>query len=116
IFHELDGLTRLIHPRRATLRKFDIYLTADLLWTPLPRGARRVNVSHGVAGKYGDTYDRPSRAMREWDRIFFINGRRLNNYVSAGAIESKAARLVGMPKVDCLCDGTLKRNDVLGAL
>jgi hypothetical protein len=38
--------------------------------------------------------------------------------VTAGAIDdnSPAARLVGMPKVDCLVDGTLQRSDVLRQL
>jgi hypothetical protein len=41
----------------------------------------------------------------------------LNNYVASGAIDgdSPAIRLVGMPKSDCLVDGTLRRDEVLQA-
>jgi CDP-glycerol glycerophosphotransferase len=56
--------------------------------------------------------------MREWDRLFFINRRRMENFIRAGAIDadSQAARLVGYPKLDCLVDGTLTRDDVLRAI
>jgi CDP-glycerol glycerophosphotransferase (TagB/SpsB family) len=72
---------------------------------------------HGVAGKWSRTYDRPVTSMRHWDRLFFINRRRRDNFVRAGAVDadSPAIRLVGMPKTDCLVDGSLRRDDVLAA-
>jgi hypothetical protein len=71
---------------------------------------------HGVAGKYG--FDAPAGSLRDWDRLFFINARRLRNVVACGAIDagSPAARLVGMPKADALVDGSLKRDDILHRL
>jgi CDP-glycerol glycerophosphotransferase len=56
--------------------------------------------------------------MRGWDRLFFINQRRLQNFVDTGAIDadSPAIRLIGMPRLDCLVDGSLQRNEVLTAL
>ena len=50
--------------------------------------------------------------MREWHRLFFINERRLRNFVAAGAVDadSDAIRLVGMPKTDCLVNGSLGRD------
>ncbi len=118
IYSGFEGSERIISPRRAALMKFDAYLVADLLWVRLPRGARRVLLFHGVAGKYGNIYDTPDRSMREWDRLFFINRRRMGNFITAGAIDadSPAARLVGYPKLDCLVDGTLKRDKVLNSL
>ena len=105
--------TWLVGPRRAALARWDAYLTSDFMWTPLPRGAARIQMFHGVAGKYG--FDAPHESMRQWDRLFFVNERRLRNFVGSGAIDSDspAARLIGMPKVDCLVDGSLKREDVL---
>jgi CDP-glycerol glycerophosphotransferase (TagB/SpsB family) len=84
----------------------------------LPRGARRVQTFHGVAGKYRTVYDSPSESMRDWDRLFFINQRRLQHFVDCGAIDagSSAARLIGMPKLDCLVDGTLVRDEILTSL
>ncbi len=107
------GDVRTIHPRRAALMKFDAYVASDFMWATLPRGTRRVQVFHGVGGKYG--FDAPDRSMREWHRLFFVNERRLGNYVAAGAIDpdSPAIRLIGMPKVDCLVDGSIDRDAVL---
>ena len=107
---------RKIHPRRAALLRFDAYLTSDFLWAPLLRGTCRIQMFHGVGGKYG--FDAPDRSMREWHRLFFVNERRLRNFVARGAIDadSPAIRLIGMPKADCLVDGTYDRNAVLSAL
>ena len=118
IYSEAGKDARLISPLRASFMKFDAYITADLLWVKLPRGTRRIFTFHGVAGKYGHVYDSPADSMRDWDRLFFINRRRMRNFVSSGAIdpESAAARLVGYPKLDCLVDGSLKRDEVLNSL
>ena len=107
---------RLVHPRVAALMKFDAYVASDFMWATLPRGTRRVQVFHGVGGKYG--FDAPDRSMREWHRLFFVNERRLRNFVRSGAIDadSDAIRLIGMPKVDCLVDGTIDRETVLQSL
>ena len=107
-----------VTPRQASLMQFDLYLAADFLWMKLPRGARRVQTFHGVAGKYRTVYDSPSESMRSWDRLFFINERRLKHFIESGAIDegSSAARLIGMPKLDCLVDGSLKRDDLLAAM
>ncbi|MBI3652032.1 MAG: CDP-glycerol glycerophosphotransferase family protein [Acidobacteria bacterium] len=115
IYREAGAAARLITPQRAALMKFDAYLTADQLWVKLPRGTRRIQMFHGVAGKYGHIYDTPARSMREWHRLFFINQRRLNNYLRSGAIDadSPAAQLIGMPKLDCLLDGSLSRKALL---
>jgi CDP-glycerol glycerophosphotransferase (TagB/SpsB family) len=115
IYHEADGV-RLIHPRRAALIRFDAYVASDFMWAPLLRETVRVQIFHGVGGKYG--FDAPDRSMREWHRLFFVNERRLRNFVASGAVDpdSPAIRLVGMPKVDCLVDGTFRRQEVLTGL
>jgi hypothetical protein len=107
---------RAVHPHRAAIMKFDAYVASDFMWAALPRGARRVQVFHGVGGKYG--FDAPTEPMREWHRIFFVNERRLRNIVAAGALDpdSPAIRLVGMPKTDCLVDGSIRREGVLVSL
>jgi hypothetical protein len=118
IYREAGADAQTINPARAALMKFDAYLAADLLWVKLPRGTPRVQMFHGVAGKYGNLYDSPDHSMRDWARLFFINRRRLRNHIAAGAIDadSPAARLVGMPKLDCLVDGSIKRDETLIAL
>jgi len=115
IYREATGV-RILHPRRAALMRFDAYVASDFLWATLPRGTCRIQIFHGVGGKYG--FDAPDRSMREWDRLFFVNERRLRNYIAADAIDadSPAIRLVGMPKSDCLVDGTFTRERVLDGL
>jgi CDP-glycerol glycerophosphotransferase (TagB/SpsB family) len=115
IYHEAPH-ARLIHPARAALMKFDAYIASDFMWATLPRGTTRVQVFHGVAGKYG--FDAPDRSMLGWDRYFFVNERRLDNFVSSGALapDSPAIRLIGLPKVDCVVNGSFERNAVLTGL
>jgi CDP-glycerol glycerophosphotransferase (TagB/SpsB family) len=117
IYREASAPARAISPRRAMAKRFDAYLTANLIWASLPRGTRRVQMFHGVAAKYSTQYDRPAMSMRQWHRLFFINDRRLRNFIAAGALDpdSDAIRLVGMPKTDCLVDGSLVRDAVLAA-
>jgi hypothetical protein len=118
VYSAAEGELRVIDSSDARLMKFDAFLAADFIWMSLPRGTRRVQMFHGVAGKYTNVYDTPEESVRGWDRLFFINQRRLRNFVRSGALDadSTAARLVGMPKVDCLVDGSLSRNSVLEQL
>ncbi len=113
IYQEAPAGSWIISPGRAALLKWDAYLTSDFMWATLPRGTARIQMFHGVAGKYG--FDAPTTSMRQWDRLFFVNERRLQNFIRSGAIDSdsSAARLIGMPKVDCLVDGSIRRADVL---
>ena len=71
---------------------------------------------HGVGGKYG--FDAPTESLAAWHRLFFVNRRRLNNCIAAGALDadSPAIRLIGMPKVDALVDGSLNRERILASL
>lgn len=118
VYSAADRELRVIRASDAKFMKFDAYLAADFIWMSLPRGTRRVQMFHGVAGKYTNVYDTPAESVRGWDRLFFINQRRLRNFIRSGALDegSNAARLVGMPKVDCLVDGSLERNTVLEQL
>lgn len=115
VYSEAGNGLRKISQGEAQFLKFDAFLAADFIWMTLPRGTRRVQMFHGVAGKYTNVYDTPEESVRGWDRLFFINQRRLRNFVRSGALDagSTAARLVGMPKVDCLVDGSLNREAVL---
>ena len=117
IYRDAAAPARRIPPRRAMTMRFDACLAADLVWASLPRGTRRVQMFHGVAGKFSQLYDRPAMSMREWHRLFFINQRRLRNFIAAGALDAAATPFgsLGMPKTDCLVDGTFQRDDVLAS-
>ncbi|HWF83730.1 MAG TPA: CDP-glycerol glycerophosphotransferase family protein, partial [Vicinamibacterales bacterium] len=116
IFAGAGAGARVVHPLAAALARFDAYLTSDFMWAHHLRRPCRIQMFHGVAGKYG--FDAPAESMRAWDRLFFVNRRRLANFVKAGAIDadSPAIKLIGMPKVDCLVDGSLNRDAVLTSL
>ena len=118
IFRDAGPGARIITPQRAALVRFDAYVVADFVWVTLPRGAPRVQMFHGVGGKFAHDYDKPTTSMRQWDRLFFVNQRRLRNFLQSGAIDadSDAPRLVGMPRVDCLVDGSLNRDEILVSL
>src|SRR5687767_13281478 len=116
IFRDAGPDAHIVGPLRAGSMRFDAYLTSDFMWTPLPRGTCRIQMFHGVGGKYG--FDAPTESLRVWDRLFFVNRRRLRNCIAAGAVDgdSDAIRLIGMPKVDRLVDGSLNREDALTSL
>jgi hypothetical protein len=116
IFRQAGPRARITGPVRAALMKFHAYVASDFMWTPQPRGTCRIQMFHGVGGKYG--FDAPTESMRPWHRLFFVNRRRLRNFVAAGAIDagSPSIRLIGMPKVDCLVDGSLSREALLTGL
>ena len=115
IYADAPGVA-LVHPLRAATMRFDAYVASDFMWAQLLRETCRIQMFHGVGGKYG--FDAPTESMREWHRLFFVNRRRLNNYIRHGAIDpdSPAIRLVGYPKSDCLVDGSLDRSQVLQSL
>jgi len=116
IFRDAGPNARVVGPTAAALTKFDAYLTSDFTWTWLLHKTCRIQMFHGVGGKYG--FDAPTEPLTAWHRLFFVNRRRLQNCIAAGALaaDSPAIRLVGMPKVDCLVDGSLRRDAVLAAL
>ena len=116
IFRDAGADAAVIGPMAAALMKFDAYLTSDFTWTRLLHETCRIQMFHGVGGKYG--FDAPTEPLDAWHRLFFVNRRRLNNCVASGALDadSPAIRMIGMPKVDCLVDGSLSRDAVLSVL
>ena len=86
IFRDAGAAPSISGPIAAALVKFDAYLTSDFTWTRLLHHTCRIQMFHGVGGKYG--FDAPDRSMRDWHRLFFINSRRLRNFIAAGAVFS----------------------------
>lgn len=113
IFRDAGPEARIVGPRTAALLPFDAYVTSDFTWTRLLHATCRIQMFHGVGGKYG--FDAPTARLDAWHRLFFVNERRLRNCVAAGAVDanSPSIRLIGMPKVDRLVDGSIDRRVVL---
>jgi hypothetical protein len=116
IFRDAGPEARVIGPARAALMKFHAYLTSDFMWMRLLQRTCRIQMFHGVGGKYG--FDAPTESLAPWHRLFFVNRRRLTNCIASGALDadSPAIRLIGMPKVDALVNGSLNRDSVLASL
>jgi glycosyltransferase involved in cell wall biosynthesis len=120
IFRSAGLVERVIRPERARWARFDAYINTDF-WdmTWLRRRTRRVHFFHGVAGKYGlDAPVRIAPIVATFDRLMFPNRDRLRRYAEAGLIDGDSAQaaLIGYPKVDCLVDGSLDRNEVTSRL
>jgi len=94
----------------ARLRKFDLYLVAR--WrVALPKIPRKVHFFHGVSFKNYAI----SKHARDFDRLFIVGDyhRRMlikNNILGEG---DERIAMVGMPKTDCLVDGSLDRERIL---
>ncbi len=62
--------------------------TSDFMWATLPRGAAaRSRCFTASAASTGST--RRPTSMRQWDRLFFVNERRLRNFVRRGRHRSE---------------------------
>src|SRR5437763_10609504 len=68
IFRDAGAGADIISPARAALTKFAAYLTADFMWTRLLHRTCRIQMFHGVGGKYG--FDAPTESLRSWRRLF----------------------------------------------
>jgi hypothetical protein len=120
IFDSVGITEGVLTAHQARWKKFDLYVNTDF-WnmTWLPRRARRVHLFHGVAGKYElDAPVRLALTISTFDRLFFPNRDRLTRYAEAGLVDpcSPVAALIGYPKVDCLVDGSLDREQIATAL
>ncbi|HEX6464937.1 MAG TPA: hypothetical protein VFZ98_10800, partial [Vicinamibacterales bacterium] len=58
IYHDAPSTANLISPDAARWMRFDAYVASDFMWQTLPRGTCRIQVFHGVGGKYG--FDAPT--------------------------------------------------------
>ena len=81
---------QLVIEKLYEVTKGDAYVTSDFMWTRLLHHACRIQMFHGVGGKYG--FDAPTESLRAWHRLFFVNRRRLRNCVAAGAVAQAQAR------------------------
>ncbi len=107
----IDAATRRRHRwlsrRRAFMWRIELFISADP-WAPpqLFRCRRRLNVFHGVAGKYN--LDDPRHlpiGFHVYDRVAFVNADRMSRYLEARIVDSETAVLVGFPKADALVNG-----------
>ena len=117
-FHEFGVADRRLSRRKASWRRFDLYINADP-WDPVPlhRVTARLNFFHGVAGKYD--LDCPTNlpiGFDRYDRVAFANADRLTRYVKARIVRAERAALIGFPKVDALANNSTDTSTAAASL
>jgi hypothetical protein len=96
---------------QARWRRYDLAASADPWNAPvLSRCSARINLFHGVAGKYD--LDAPWNRdfdFGSYDRVLFPNEDRLRRYVDGGVVLPRRAVLIGFPRLDRLVNGEWPR-------
>ena len=78
---------------RAALKRFDVYLTRRSAVGARCRAAPAASrCSTASPASSSTTTTRPQSSMRRWHRFFFVNRRRMRNFISAGAIDAVERR------------------------
>ncbi|MGE5359363.1 MAG: glycosyltransferase [Bacteroidales bacterium] len=118
IFRSVGITQRVIPSSTASWMRFDAVVNTDFYeMTWMRRRTVRLQVFHGVAGKYGiDAPVHVAPDVAEFDHLLFPNRDRMRRYLEAGLIDERAALLVGYPKVDALLDGSLNRQAIADSL
>jgi len=104
---------KIISELRARWTRFDLYLVAR--WrVAAPRARKKAHFFHGVSFK---NYAISSHA-RLYDRLFLVGDYHRRRFIELGVLGPDDPRIarVGMPKTDCLVDGSLDRRKVLESL
>ena len=103
------------HPPNGDINAFRCVPRGGFLRAKLPRARGAFKRSPGGRNTGGLRLAR--RLMRGWDRSSLLTGDACK-FIETGAIDpdSPSIRLIGMPKLDCLVDGSLKRDEILASL
>jgi CDP-glycerol glycerophosphotransferase (TagB/SpsB family) len=94
-------------------RRYDVYVCPD--FGILGRRCRvKVQIFHGVSLKNYAINQR----LRRFDKVFVVGEYMRRTLVERGILEEDDPRIerVGMPKLDALVDGSLRRDEVLAGL
>ena len=102
---------------RARWMRFDAYVASDFMWQSLPRGTCRIQMFHGVGGKYG--FDAPdhldarlgSHLLRQRAPAAQLRQGRRDRRRTA-----RRSAWSATPKADALVNGTWTRDGVLRSL
>jgi len=101
---------KIIGELRARWTRFDLYLVAR--WrVAAPRARKKAHFFHGVSFK---NYALSGHA-RLYDRLFLVGDYHRRRFIELGVLTPDDPRIarVGMPKTDCLVDGSLDRKVVI---
>ena len=100
---------QLIRHEFAELKKFDMCICPGYFFKP-KRTTVKVEMFHSVSI---DNYSVSPKALR-FDKLFIIGAYLYEKFLSTGTLPENDSRLekIGMPKVDCLVDGSLDASAI----
>jgi len=101
---------KIISEFRARWTRFDLYLVAR--WrVAAPRARKKAHFFHGVSFK---NYALSDHALL-YDRLFLVGDYHRRRFIELGVLTPDDPRIarVGMPKTDCLVDGSLDRKVII---
>lgn len=94
---------------------YDVYVTSNVSVRAQPRNPRlSVQIFHGVSFRNFAV----SPEYLRFDKLFFPGRYMMEQYIARGILAEGDPRieLMGMPKLDRLVDGSIRRNEVLSSL
>ena len=108
------GDEKLITYPRASLMQFDIFISPEM---PIYGGNRakiKIHIFHGVSFKGGSI----SKEVFKYDKLFLYGEYQKRQFVERGILkeDDKRFEMIGMPKLDCLVDGSLDRKKIIAEL
>ncbi len=107
--YQLFGFTseRVVQNRYARKLRWDLYISPDFMVTG-KRARVKVHTFHGASIRNVAISPR----VLDFDKLFLIGPYMKRRLISAGIVEKGDPRLemIGMPKIDCLVDGTLRKE------
>jgi len=100
---------KMIRHELAELKKFDMCICPGYFFKP-KRTAVKVEMFHSVSI---DNYSVSPKALR-FDKLFITGPYLYDKFISTGTLPENDTRLekIGMPKVDCLVDGSLDASAI----
>jgi CDP-glycerol glycerophosphotransferase (TagB/SpsB family) len=105
---------RIVSARRAAWTKYDVQVCAQYFRIRYLRSTKRVHIFHGVSGKGWNVTAR----AQGYHRHFLASEFDRDRFVAKGIFPkgSPTLEVIGVPKVDCLVDGSIRREGVLADL
>lgn len=114
--YEMIGLgdEKLITYLRASLMQFDMFISPEM---PIYGGNRakiKIHIFHGVSFKGGSI----SKEVLKYDKLFLYGEYQKRRFIQRGILKEDDERfeMIGMPKLDCLVDGSLDKNKIISEL
>lgn len=106
VFEEIPTLPSPL----ANMRKFDLFLSPDMVPTGAKRTEKRIHLFHGVSFKGASITPK----AKEYSHLYLFGEYQRRRFVEKGIFEEGDPRLclIGWPKLDCLVDGTLDQDQL----